>query len=228
MAEQTTSVFNPCLRATLHRALSYADGLTLQRAELKAMAENPALPMRLLLAEHTPVITLGRSGTGEHLRMSQEQLQERGVEFYKAGRGGDVTYHGPGQWTAYPLLRLEPLCKDLHRYMRLLEDVVILYLDSRGVRAGRKDGRTGVWVGRSKICAIGVAVSRWISWHGLALNINTDLRPFREYITPCGITPEEGGVTSLQEVLGRPCDMPQEAAALTAAFCEIFHLREYR
>ncbi len=213
------------LRASLHRNIPYAQGLELQRAELKRIAEDPQRPMRLLLVEHTPVITLGRSGTGEYLKLNEDALRERGVEFYRAGRGGDVTYHGPGQWTAYPLLRLDPLCKDLHRYMRLLEEVVILYLSGRGVQAGRKDGRTGVWVGRNKICAIGVAVSRWISWHGLALNINTDLRPFREYITPCGIAPEEGGVTSLQETLATSCDMESEAAALTAALCQIFALQ---
>lgn len=213
------------LHTTLHRGIPYAQGVQMQREELKQIADDQTRPMRLLLVEHTPVITLGRSGTGEHLKMNQEALAAQGVEFHRAGRGGDVTYHGPGQWTAYPLLRLDPLCKDLHRYMRLLEDVVILYLAGRGVQAGRKDGRTGVWVGRDKICAIGVAVSRWISWHGLALNINTDLRPFRDCITPCGIAPEEGGVTSLHELRGAPCEMESEGWALRDAVCQVFSLR---
>lgn len=205
-----------------YRGLSYQDGVDLQRATLKQIAENPDAPQQLLFCEHTPVVTLGRSGDGGHLLADAALLEQRGIEFHKAGRGGDVTYHGPGQWTVYPILRIGEFCRDLHRYMRNLEEVVITYLRYHEIESGRREGKTGVWVGRDKICAIGVAVSRWISWHGIALNINTDLTPFTSYMTPCGIVAEEGGVTSLQQFTGKSYDLPGEVPLLAKAFCEVF------
>lgn len=213
----------PPIRATRHHALPYAQGLLLQKETLGEIASAPDAPERLLFVEHTPVITLGRSGGGEHLLRDEQELRAQGIEFFRAGRGGDVTYHGPGQWTVYPLLRLEERGRDLHRYMRLLEEAVILYLhDTHGITAGRRTGRTGVWVEEKKICAIGIAVSRWISWHGFALNINTDLRPLREYMVPCGISPAEGGVTSLAELTGREYELDTEAEHIARAFTEAF------
>lgn len=205
-----------------HTNLSYAQGITLQQETLKSLKQNENAPERILFCEHTPVITLGRSGDGEHLKVSKEKLDLLGIEYLKVARGGDITYHGNGQWTVYPILRLEHFCKDLHRYMRMLEDVVIKYLSYHNIEGYRREQKTGVWVDNNKLCAIGVSVSRWISWHGFALNIQPELAPFQELMTPCGISPQEGGVTSLAQLTGICYDMQEEAQKILTAFCEIF------
>lgn len=210
------------LQVIVRRDQPYAEGLQLQRDTLAAMRGNPRHPETLIFAEHRPVITMGRTADRSHILLAPEALHAKGIECYQTTRGGDVTYHGTGQWTVYPILRIGEFCRDLHRYMRMLEDVVIGYLRVYGISAGRREINTGVWVGHDKICAIGVACSAWISWHGMAVNIQPDLRNFTECIVPCGITASDGGVTSLARETGKSYDMEKERRRLLAAFCEVF------
>ena len=159
-------------------------------------------PHVLLLLEHPPVYTIGKSGDADHLLASEERLEALGASFHRIGRGGDITYHGPGQLVGYPLLDLDRFFTDLGRYLRTLEEVIIRACDAFGVTGRRVDGRTGVWVGpdargpERKICAMGVRCSRWVTMHGFALNATTDLDYFG-HIVPCGI--DDRGVTSLAE-----------------------------
>ena len=146
------------------------------------------------------MFTLGRNARAENVLFPAERLRERGFDVYDTGRGGDVTYHGPGQVVGYPILDLSPDRRDVHRYVRDLEDVMIRTCASYGVEAGRIDGLTGTWVGREKIGAIGVRISRWVTSHGFAFNVSTDLAAF-DLIVPCGI--RDKGVTSLERLLGR-------------------------
>ena len=191
----------------VYRDISYTRALEIQKEHLLRLRHNPEAQEVIMFCEHMPVITLGRSGDGSFLLSSVEDIQNAGVEFLKVPRGGDITYHGTGQWTVYPILRLDKFCKDLHRYMRLLEEGVIQTLKGYGLTGGRREGLTGVWVGREKICAVGVAVSRWISWHGFAFNVQPDLELFKRHIVPCGIAASEGGVTSLNRLTGREYPM---------------------
>ena len=167
------------------------------------------LPHVLLLVEHPPVYTLGKSGDATNLLLSEEALTARGARFFHIDRGGDITYHGPGQLVGYPLLDLDRFFTDLHRYMRALEEIVIRTCADYGLQAGRVAGRTGVWIGpddaglERKICALGIRCSRWVTMHGFAFNLNTDLS-FFDYIIPCGI--QDRGVTSLACEQGRPVD----------------------
>lgn len=179
----------------------------------------------LLFCEHNPVYTLGKSGSEENLLLSLGELGGNGIEFFKINRGGDITYHGPGQLTGYPIFDLEQFFTDIHKYMRYLEDVMILSCAHYGLDAGRIPGLTGVWVdwrtpetGR-KICALGVHMSRWITMHGFGLNVNTDLRYF-EHIVPCGIT--DKGVTSLSKELGRPVDFAEVKDVVKKNFEKVF------
>ena len=166
-------------------------------------AEPPeTVPHVLLLLEHPPVYTLGKSGDAEHLLVSEERLADLGAEFHRIGRGGDVTFHGPGQLVGYPLFDLDRFFTDLGRYLRTLEEAIIRSCAAYGVTGTRVDGRTGVWIGpderglERKICAMGVRCSRWVTMHGFALNVTTDLSYF-DHIVPCGI--DDRGVTSLAE-----------------------------
>ena len=141
----------------------------------------------LLWVEHTPVITLGKSGKSEHLLLDENQLNEKGIEYYPTNRGGDITFHGPGQLVGYPILDLDNFFTDIHKYLRFLEEAIILILEEYGLKGARSDGETGVWLDvgtpfARKICAMGVKASRWVTMHGFALNINTDLSYF-EYIS---------------------------------------------
>lgn len=164
----------------------------------------------LLFCEHPHVYTLGKSGKQQHLLLTEDRLKEVNATYYKINRGGDITYHGPGQLVAYPIFDLESyFFTDIHKYMRLLEEAVILTLDEFGIKAGRVEGLTGVWIdGASsnarKICAMGVKSSRWVTMHGIGFNINTDLNYFN-YIVPCGI--EDKSVTSLEKELNHPIAM---------------------
>jgi lipoyl(octanoyl) transferase len=178
-------------------------------------------PDTLVLVEHPHVITLGTGARREHVLLSAEELARRGIELHPTGRGGDVTYHGPGQLVGYPILDLKPDRCDLHAYLRDLEEVLIRALEGFGVAAKRVPGLTGVWTARGKIAAIGVRVSSgWITSHGFALNVTTDLAYFGA-IVPCGI--RDRGVTSIAEELGRPMSLEEVAAAVVAAFAEVFH-----
>lgn len=200
--------------------LSYADGLDLQ-ARLVAERKAALIPDQLLLLQHPPVITLGVKARNDrsHVIGTSEMLLARGVDVVEAGRGGDVTYHGPGQLVGYPIIDLKPDRCDVHRYVRDLEEVLIRAVAAFGVEAARSTGLTGVWVGSDKIAAIGVRISRWVTSHGFALNVSPDLSHF-DLIVPCGI--RDRGVTSLQRVLGRTVEMAQVEQAVTDAFAVIF------
>ena len=184
--------------------MAYAEALELQRALVEDRRAGRVGDL-LLLVQHPHVLTLGVRGDGgrSHILASTETLAERGVSVYEAGRGGDITYHGPGQLVGYPVVDLKPDRCDVHRYVRDLEEVLIRTAAGYGVEAGRVEGLTGVWVGREKLAAIGVRISRWITSHGFALNVATDL-DFFNLIVPCGIA--DRGVTSLERLLGRPVD----------------------
>lgn len=182
----------------------------------------------LLFCEHPHVYTLGKSGDKSHLLMSEERLEEIGATYYKINRGGDITYHGPGQLVMYPIFDLETyFFTDIHKYMRFLEEAVILTLAEYGVEAGRVDGFTGVWIDAGKnterkICAMGVKSSRWVTMHGIGFNINTDLNYFN-HIVPCGI--EDKSVTSLQKELGHPVKMKEVKSKLQKHIATIFNAK---
>ena len=185
-------------------------------------------PNYLLFCEHPHVYTLGRSGSAAHLLANQETLQKQGVDFYETNRGGDITYHGPGQLVVYPILDLENFFADIHRYLRMLEEAVIATLQDFGLHGGRVEGLTGVWLHHednlqaAKLCAIGVRTSRWITMHGLALNVNTDLSYFKQ-IVPCGI--QDKKVTSMAAALGRSQDLPMVAKSLEQHVLRLFEMK---
>ena len=200
----------------------YADALAIQRT---AVEERQAglVDDALLLVQHPHVLTTGvRSQRGRmHILAPASTLASRGVDVFEAGRGGDVTYHGPGQIVGYPILDLRPDRCDVHRYVRDLEEVIVRVAADYGIEAGRVAGLTGVWVGREKLAAIGVRISRWVTSHGFALNVTTDLDYF-DLIVPCGIP--DRGVTSFAR-LGRAVDVPEVEERLVARFCEVFGRR---
>ncbi len=173
----------------------------------------------LLLLEHPPVITLGRGAKSENVLLTPERLAALGFEVHEIGRGGDVTYHGPGQIVGYPILDLAPDRKDVRRYVRDLEELMIQLAAAYGVEAGRVEKLNGTWVGQNKIGAIGVRISRWVTMHGFAFNVATDLAHFG-VIVPCGI--QDRGVTSLERELGRAVPMDDVLDALEARFAGIF------
>ncbi|MBK8955599.1 MAG: lipoyl(octanoyl) transferase LipB [Saprospiraceae bacterium] len=182
----------------------------------------------LILCEHPHVFTLGKSGQAEHLLQPLDKMDEIQAEFHQINRGGDITYHGPGQLVAYPILDLEKLFTDVHKYVRSLEAVVIKVLADYKIEAERIDGLTGVWLDRNtskprKICAIGVHLSRWVSLHGLAFNINTNLDYFK-YIVPCGINPVEKPVTSLHRELGYEVSLEEVKSKFIHHFLNTFEL----
>ncbi len=199
--------------------VSYADALALQ-AELVAQRRAGEIPDTLLLLEHPHVITKGSGSRDENVVVSAEERAARGIELFESGRGGDVTYHGPGQLVGYPILDLKPDRCDLHRYLRDLEEVLIGVLAEFGLDGGRKEGLTGVWAGDRKLAAIGVRVSSgWITSHGFALNVSTDLS-FFQTIIPCGI--RAYGVGSISGELGRPVEIDEVEAAAVRSFERVF------
>ena len=180
----------------------------------------------LLFVEHPHVYTLGKSGDVGNLLADDERLKSIGAEFYRTNRGGDITYHGPGQLVGYPILDLDEYFTDIHRYLRTLEEVIIATLADYGLSGDRSPGETGVWLDvgtpfARKICAMGVRASRWVTMHGWAFNLNTDLRYF-EYIIPCGI--KDKAVTSLQRELGRPIDEDEAKARVAGHFARLFEV----
>jgi lipoyl(octanoyl) transferase len=182
----------------------------------------------LLFVEHPPVFTLGKSGNMNNVLLSEERLNERGIEFFRTNRGGDITFHGPQQIVGYPILDLEKFDTDIGHYLRNLEEIIILTLGDYGIEAGRSKGETGVWIdaeikgSERKICAIGVRCSRWITMHGFAFNINTDLNYFN-HIIPCGIQNKQ--VTSLQKELGTKIDMGEAKEKVKRNFEKVFGVR---
>ena len=200
--------------------VDYGDGLCLQR-ERVAARKNGTIPDTLLLLEHPHVYTLGRNAKKENLLANAGELAARGAQVFEIDRGGDVTYHGPGQLVGYPILDLTQHRRDIAWYMRSLEEVLIAVAGDYGIDAGRLAGAPGVWVGNDKLAAMGVHISRWITSHGFAFNVNTDLRYF-DWIVPCGL--REKGVTSLERLLGRRVGMDDVAESIVRHFGEVFGL----
>lgn len=175
----------------------------------------------LVFTEHEPVFTLGvRAGADAHLIWNAERLNKEGVEVAKTNRGGDITYHGPGQIVGYPIVSLASR-KDLHAYLRFLENVLINSVAHFGLTATRREGKTGIWISQRKIAAIGVAVKRWVAYHGFAINVNTRLAHFAGII-PCGINAAEGSVTSFQAELGKPLELAEVKKVLAAEFSKLW------
>ncbi|MFY7944531.1 MAG: lipoyl(octanoyl) transferase LipB [Crocinitomicaceae bacterium] len=178
----------------------------------------------LLFCQHPHVFTLGKSGNPENLLLNEAELYQQQASYYKINRGGDITYHGPGQLVVYPIFDLEQFFTDIHKYMRFLEEAVILTLKDFGIESGRVDGLTGVWIdgdskNARKICAMGVKSSRWVTMHGIGFNINTDLN-FFSHIIPCGI--DDKAVTSMQRELGREVDLEEVSRLLQNHLAELF------
>ena len=198
----------------------YAEALALQRRLVDDRVAGRVDDL-LLLVEHPHVLTLGVRGRAgrPHILAGVGQLAARGVEVHETGRGGDVTYHGPGQIVGYPIIDLKPDRRDVHRYVRDLEEVLIRTAGEYGIDATRIPGLTGAWVGYAKLAAIGVRISRWVTSHGFAFNVSTDLDYFN-LIVPCGIA--DRGVTSLGRLLGRPIDSRAVEDRIVAHFCEVF------
>lgn len=201
--------------------VAYEDGLRLQEERAEAVKEGGA-EEALFLLEHDPVLTLGRNARRENIVASDEALEQLGIRVFEAGRGGDVTYHGPGQLVGYPIVSLAPDRKDVWKYVRGLEEALILTLAGYGIAAGRIAGLTGVWVGDEKVAAIGVRISRWVTSHGFALNVATDLAQF-DTIIPCGI--RDHGVTSLERLLPSPPPLPEVARNFAEHFGALFDRR---
>jgi lipoyl(octanoyl) transferase len=206
------------LEAAFLGRVAYEDGLRLQEERVTGVQAGSA-PDALFLLEHDPVLTLGRSAHRENITASGPELSRLGIRVMECGRGGDVTYHGPGQLVGYPIVNLAPDRKDVWKYVRGLEEAIILTLAEYGVRAGRFQRLTGVWVGEEKIAAIGVRVSRWVTSHGFALNVTTNLEHFRT-IVPCGI--RSYGVTSLERHLSAPPALPEIGERVAERMAAVF------
>ena len=181
-------------------------------------------PNYFLFVEHPHVYTLGKSGDMNNLLLNETQLTEKGATFYKINRGGDITYHGPGQLIGYPIIDLDNFFTDIHKYLRFLEEVIILTLDEYGIKAGRSEGETGVWLGvgtpfARKICAMGVRTSRWVTMHGFALNVNVNLGYF-DNIIPCGIKGKS--VTSLEAELNKKVPLEEVKEKILKHFSQLF------
>lgn len=199
--------------------VNYREGLELQERAVEGLRLGQGTE-KLFLLEHPHVVTLGRGAKGSNIVAPAEELQSMSVEVHETGRGGDVTYHGPGQLVGYPILNLRPDRCDVHRYVRDLEEVLIRVVSEFGLEGVRIQGLTGVWVGNEKVAAIGVRIARWITSHGFALNVNTELSYFK-MIVPCGI--QDRGVTSLSRLLGRELELPRVARVLSRHFGEVFN-----
>lgn len=200
--------------------IEYDEAFKIQQ-ELVKLRQDKAINDTLLLLEHKPVITVGRSGDNENIIVPQEFLKENNVKIHNVNRGGDVTYHGPGQIVGYPIIDLVNYGKDLKLYVSMLEDVIIKLLKEEfNIHAYRKDMKyTGVWVDDNKITAIGVLIKRWVTMHGFAFNVNTNLDHFK-WIIPCGI--QDKGVTSLKSLLGKDLDLNIMYDLVVKYFCDIF------
>lgn len=216
--------------------IPYKEAWDLQTALHQQLVDNKRAgyptPQRhyFILCEHPPVFTLGKSGSEANLRIDEEERAMHQIEYFKINRGGDITYHGPGQLVGYPILDLDLLFTDVHKYVRSLEEVIIRVLDLYGIKGVRSDRYTGVWVENtqamheaSKICAIGVHLSRWVTMHGFAFNVNTNLAHF-DYIIPCGIADPDKSVCSLSGLLGKTLDLQEVKSLVTAEFGVVFDL----
>ena len=201
--------------------LGYARCLVLQREAAARVARGG--PETLLLLEHEPVFTLGRNATASDVLFTPERRRELGIDLAEADRGGKVTYHGPGQLVGYPVVNLDPDRRDVRRYVRELEEVLLRTLADFGVSAARspmKERVSSVWIGNDKVAAIGVHISRWVTTHGFALNVTEEPLPYFRGIVPCGIT--DGGVTSLERAMGRSVEVGDVVPRLVSRFAEVF------
>jgi lipoyl(octanoyl) transferase len=225
-------IFRDLGRMDYAEAWAYQEALHKELVEAKLWNRDPSNPSRprkhyLLFVEHPPVYTLGKSGSLDNLLLDQAGLDQKGISFYKINRGGDITYHGPGQIVAYPIFDLDGFFTDVHRYVRTLEEAVIQTLAVFGLDATREPAYTGVWLPakdtlpKRKICAIGVHLSRWVTLHGLAFNVNTDLNYFH-HIIPCGINDQDKDVTSMAFELGAPLDVSLVKSELKGQFAHLF------
>ena len=227
-------VFKDLGRMDYKAAWDYQERLMQENLTVKSGAYHSSEPVdplllstthHLLFVEHSPVYTLGKSGKMEHVLISEEERSKRGIQFFPTNRGGDITFHGPGQIVGYPIIDLEKFYTDIGRYLRDLEEVIIRTLAHYGIASGRSQGETGVWIDAGvrgkerKICAMGVRCSRWITMHGFALNVNTDLSYFN-YIIPCGIQHKK--VTSMQAELGKEVDIEAVKGQLRLEFEKVF------
>jgi lipoyl(octanoyl) transferase len=211
-----------------------AELVSIKQTNRKRKAEE-VIPQKhyLLFCEHPPVYTLGKSGSIDHLLLSEPALEAAGFEFFKINRGGDITYHGPGQIVGYPIFDLDCFFTDVHKYVRYLEEAVIRTIAEYGLAGTREDGYTGVWLDatagkpKRKICAIGVHLKRWVTMHGFAFNINTDLSHFG-HIIPCGIDDKDKAVTSMEAELGRKIPMAEVKAKLKEHFAALFGYTYFR
>jgi lipoyl(octanoyl) transferase len=231
MREKQIVEFSDLGQMDYKRAWDYQEELLQKNLAIKReaadLADNrqPPTTNYLLFVEHPPVYTLGKSGKIEHVLIREEERLAKGIEFYHTNRGGDITFHGPQQIVGYPILDLEKFYTDIGRYLRELEEVIILTLADFGIASGRSKGETGVWIdadvkGRErKICAMGVRCSRWITMHGFALNVNTDLSYFN-HIIPCGI--QNKMVTSMKEELGSDVRLEEVKEKLKVNFEKVF------
>ncbi|MCB0569436.1 MAG: lipoyl(octanoyl) transferase LipB [Phaeodactylibacter sp.] len=221
--------------------ISYSDAWAYQESRLKELVDRKlqnrilekegkageSLRHYLLFCEHPPVYTLGKSGSMSNLLLDEQGLRREGFEFFKINRGGDITYHGPGQIVGYPIFDLDGFFTDVHRYVRYLEEAVILTIAEYGLHGIRIKGYTGVWLEAKgeaplrKICAIGVHLSRWVTMHGFAFNVNTNLEHFN-HIIPCGIDDEDKSVTSLEKELGRRLPIDEVKEKLKGQFAGLF------
>ncbi|MFT5886202.1 MAG: lipoyl(octanoyl) transferase [Arcticibacterium sp.] len=208
----------------------FAEIVAVKLANRKNNTKEPT-PNHLVTCQHPHVYTLGKSGKEEHLLLDKEGLEANEISFYKINRGGDITYHGPGQLVVYPILDLDNFFTDIHKFLRYLEEAVIKTLKDYGIKGGRSEGFTGVWLegentqvlmfGERKICAMGVKASRWVTMHGLALNVNTELAYFGN-IVPCGI--QEKAVTSMHLELGKTLELGEVASVLKGHLAELFEM----
>ncbi len=198
--------------------VTYENGMKLQQ-KLVELRQTEQIPDQLLLLEHPPVITLGRGGNAANLLASGERLRAERVRFFETTRGGDITYHGPGQVVGYPIIHLGEGNRDVRKYVTKLEEVLIRTVAHYGITAARVEGKRGIWVGNDKIAAIGVRIARWVTSHGFALNVGTNLDHFR-LITPCGL--HGTGVTSIEREIGRTIPIEEVRDLLAAKFAEVF------
>ncbi|MBU0694900.1 MAG: lipoyl(octanoyl) transferase LipB [Bacteroidetes bacterium] len=207
----------------------FADTIAIKTKNRNHPEEEEITPNHLVFVEHPPVYTLGKSGKPEHLLLDENGLKEKQASYYKINRGGDITYHGPGQIVGYPILDLDNFFTDIHLYLRTLEEAIILTLKDFGIAAGRYPGYTGVWLDADnhkarKICAMGVRCSRWVTMHGFAFNVNTDLAYFKN-IVPCGI--DDKDVTSMQRELGEKVDIQKVKEILKHHISVLFDMELY-
>ena len=205
---------------------AYEPALELQQRLVQEVRQSDKELAYLVLVEHDPpVITAGRGRGLENILASRRQLAEMGIEVHETTRGGDVTYHGPGQIVGYPIIRIDRHGRDVHKYLRNIEEVLIRSVGRFGISTGRREGLTGIWSGTAKLAAIGVAVSRWVSYHGFALNVTTDLSRFA-MIVPCGLRDES--VTSMEVLLGRSVCANDVRAAIVECMMEVFGFESSR